>query len=263
MTTRTLASKVIIVGAAGIFCGVAAALAADTAAAQSTSKGSTKVQATLVTQFSGFAGSDENAQNLVTGLRQGAPITLSSPPPAPGQPAASLTFDTPTRPMGYGNVSISLALAKQQLANLGITDPTPQQIQAALTGGTVTTGSGATTQLPGILTLRSEGMGWGKIAKSQGMNLGQVVSGLKSAKPEAAAGGTVVNANAAAGGSRSSNAHARANETSGIVTAAGTSVAVHGDQQFSGGGQAGGIVRGDGTVTGARGSGLAKGQGRP
>jgi hypothetical protein len=262
MTTSTFASKVIMVGAAGIFCAAATASAAD-AASVSSSKGSTKVQATLVTQFTSFGGSDENAQSLVTGLRQGKPITLTSPPPGPGQPATSLTFDTPTRPMGYGNVSISLALAKQQLANLGITDPTPQQIQAALTGGTVTTGSGATTQLPGILKLRSEGMGWGNIAKSQGMNLGQVVSGLKSAKPDGVAGSATVNANTAAGGSRSPNAHARGSETSGIVTAAGTGVTVHGNQQFSGGGQAGGIVRGDGAVTGVRGGGFAKGQVKP
>ena len=48
--------------------------------------------------------------------------------------------------MGFGNVYISLALAKQQLSTLGITQPTPQQLQAALTGGTITqtTGTGAT-----------------------------------------------------------------------------------------------------------------------
>jgi hypothetical protein len=251
MTTSTWASKVIMVSATSVFCG-AAALAADTAAqSTSTSKGSAKVQAKLVTQFSSFAGSDGNAQSLVTGLRHGKSITLTSPPPGPGQPATSLAFDTPTRPMGYGNVFISLALAKQQLGNLGITDPTPQQIQAALTGGTVTTGSGATTQLPGILALRSEGMGWGKIAKSQGMNLGHVVSGLKSAKPDGAAGSAIVNANRATGAGRSSNVPARGSEASGIVTAAGTSVMVHGNQQFSG------------AAAGAHGGGLAKGQVKP
>jgi hypothetical protein len=33
--------------------------------------------------------------------------------------------------MGYGNVYISPALAKQQLSTMGITQPTPQQLQAA------------------------------------------------------------------------------------------------------------------------------------
>jgi len=89
--------------------------------------------------------------------------------------------------MGHGNVFISLALAKQQLGQLGITQPTPEQLQAALTGGTITTGTGATattTQLQGILTIRSQGMGWGQIAQKQGTKLGPVISGLKSANQQ-------------------------------------------------------------------------------
>lgn len=155
-------------------------------------QGDTRVQTRLASQFSAFAGSQENAQSLATGLRHGTPVTLTSTSSA-GQ-TSSLTFDPPTRPMGNGNVFISLALAKQQLANLGITQPTPEQLKAALVGGTVTTGSGATAQtttLKGVLALRAEGMGWGRIAKSQGMNLGQVVSGLKRANHSAAASGSV------------------------------------------------------------------------
>jgi len=85
--------------------------------------------------------------------------------------------------MGFGNVNISLALAQASLTNLGITNPTPEQIKAALTGGSVTTSKGTTT-LPGILTLRSEGKGWGVIAKSLDLNLGKVVSGTKTEKSE-------------------------------------------------------------------------------
>jgi hypothetical protein len=49
--------------------------------------------------------------------------------------------------MGHDNVFIWLALAKQQLGEAGITKPTPQQLQAALTGGSrsgigIVTGSG-------------------------------------------------------------------------------------------------------------------------
>ncbi len=86
--------------------------------------------------------------------------------------------------MGYGNVNISLALAEASLAKLGITNPTPEQLQAALNGGTVTGADGKTTTLTGILTLRSEGKGWGAIAKSLGMSLGQVVSASHSQKSE-------------------------------------------------------------------------------
>lgn len=191
----------------GILCATSAASGADTAtslpvsgqasttagATASTATGapaSTKVQTKLATQFSSFAGSKANAQSLVAGLRNGGPITLATPA-ASGQTSPTVTIDTPTRPMGYGNVTISLALARQQLANQGITQPTPQQIQAALTGGTVTTGSGAaarTVELRGILTMRSSGMGWGNIARSQGMNLGKVVSSTKTAvRPPVAA----------------------------------------------------------------------------
>ena len=85
--------------------------------------------------------------------------------------------------MGFGNVNIALALAQASLAKQGITNPTPQQLQAALVGESVTTSKGTTT-LPGILTLRSEGKGWGVIAKSQDLNLGKVVSGTKTEKSE-------------------------------------------------------------------------------
>jgi hypothetical protein len=85
--------------------------------------------------------------------------------------------------MGFGNVDISLSLAKAELAALGISQPTPQQLQAALMGGSVSTSKG-TTVLPGILTLRSEGKGWGVVAKSLGLKLGEVVSGTKSEKAE-------------------------------------------------------------------------------
>jgi hypothetical protein len=89
--------------------------------------------------------------------------------------------------MGFGNVFISLALAKQQLGQMGIAQPTPEQLNAALVGGTFPTGTTATgavttsEPLPGILTMRSEHMGWGQIAHKLGFKLGPVVSGLKHA----------------------------------------------------------------------------------
>ncbi len=133
----------------------------------------------LASEFSSFAGSTDNAKALVTGLRSGSSIMLTPG----GAGGSSTTFTPPTKPMGFGNVNISLALAQASLTNLGITNPTPEQIKAALTGGSVTTSKGTTT-LPGILTLRSEGKGWGVIAKSLDLNLGKVVSGTKTEKSE-------------------------------------------------------------------------------
>jgi len=139
------------------------------------SAGQKTVSRKIAADFTGFAGSQENAEALAAGLRNGAEITLT------GADGATATFTPPTGTMGNGNVYNSLALAKQQLANVGITDPTPEQTQAALNGGTVTGADGASYELQGILQMRSEGMGWGQIAKSEGMNLGKVVSSMKSA----------------------------------------------------------------------------------
>ena len=88
--------------------------------------------------------------------------------------------------MGHGNVYISLALAKEQLAAAGITRPTAEQLQASLMGGTVTTSTGKTT-LDGVLEMRSQNMGWGQIAQSLGFKLGPVISGMKSANAKLSA----------------------------------------------------------------------------
>lgn len=117
--------------------------------------------AQITPKYESFAGSQENLQSLATGLRNGTEITLTGG-------GTKTTFDVPTRPMGYGNVTRSLDLASRQLASYGITDPTPSEIQAALVGGTITTANGPVT-LDGVLTLRSQGMGWGKIAHTIGV----------------------------------------------------------------------------------------------
>jgi hypothetical protein len=65
--------------------------------------------------------------------------------------------------MGFGNVRHALTLSRAELRAAGIANPTPQQIEAAMMGGTVTTADGRTVQLKGVLQLRSQGMGWGQI----------------------------------------------------------------------------------------------------
>jgi hypothetical protein len=103
------------------------------------SKGQTAVINKIASDFSSFAGSTEDAQALVTGLRSGSAITLAgggtATPTDTTATAGSVTFTPPTGSMGNGNVYISLALAKQQLAAAGIIEPTPEQIQIALMGG--------------------------------------------------------------------------------------------------------------------------------
>ena len=213
--------------------------------------GQTNVVGKISGDFNSFLGSDANA--VVTGLRNGTPVTLTSmtttPSPTPGGLPVTTTTTTvitpPTGQMGFGNVYISLALAKQQLSTLGITQPTPEQLQAALTGGTITqtTGSGVTattttTDLPGVLTMRSQGMGWGQIAQKLGTKLGPVMSSMKSANKNFT--GT---ATASSKGNSSSTASAQnGSSKTGIVSGSGKphGNSVHGVSTGKGSGE--GIV---------------------
>lgn len=194
--------------------------------------GNARVQGRLVGEFSGFAGSDDNARSLVAGLRQGGDVTLVS---APGQPPETVTFTPATRPMGYGNVRIALALAREQLAQNGITQPTPDQLRAALAGGVVANGAGdpgSTTRLPGVLQMRADGMGWGRIAQSMGVKLGPVMSGRTS--PQGTATALTASTSAASANSRITTA---AGATSAATTAngRGNGAPVHADPRADAG----------------------------
>jgi len=205
-------------------------------------QGQTNVIGKISSDFTPFLGSDATA--VVTGLRNGTPIKLTSMTTTPSSTSGGLPVTTtnttvitpPTGQMGFGNVYISLALAKQQLSTLGITQPTPQQLQAALTGGTITqtagTGTTATTtktNMQGILTMRSENMGWGQIAQKLGFKLGPVMAGMKSANQNFASaatssskGSNEVSANGKASGSSENGIVSGGNRSpDGIVSASG------------------------------------------
>jgi hypothetical protein len=216
-----------------------------------TTRGEAAVSGKISADFRTFAGSTANANALVGGLRSGSPITLTSTNPQGA--TSSTTFTAPTGKMGYGNVFISLSLAQQQLVNAGITQPTAQQIQASLLGGTVTTDAGQTVKLSGVAQMRSDGMGWGQIANTLGFKLGPVVSGIKSAnanvaaQPVSTAGGAAAGANAA---------HTR----SGIVS--GTGAAAASASVSAGTGQGNAYGRGIVSGTGAQAAGnVGNGQG--
>jgi hypothetical protein len=245
------------------------------------SHGETNVTGKISGTFNSFLGSD--SPTVVTGLRNGTPITLTTTTPAATPGAASTVTTTvitpPTGKMGHGNVFTSLALAKQQLGQLGITQPTPEQLQAALTGGKIITGTGTETQLQGIWKMRSEGMGWGQIAQKQGTKLGPVISGLKSANQQM----TTTNASSTASQSTSSSSaivsgsgkpHGNSGQNvsgqnrsgEGIVGGSNRSTPsgnAYGRGIVSGsGGQAGGGNSGITTAGGHGNSGQAKGQGK-
>lgn len=177
--------------------------------ADAAGRGQARVQQRIVSDFAGWAGSGENAGALVTGLRSGTSIRLY------GAGGESVSFQPGTRPMGYGNVYISLALARARLVAQGITEPTPLQLQTALTGITLASGSPPQSlQSRGVLQLRSDGMGWGRIAQVYDLKLGPVMADMHSAHHSLVSTG----APAMAGPVRAS----------GIVTASGTAPAMNG-----------------------------------
>ncbi len=121
----------------------------------------------LIARYTELAGSKQNATSLVSGLRDGKEVKLTT-----GRTVE--TFTPPTGKMGYGNIDNALALAQESLADQGITQPTAAQLEAALMGGTIKTSSGETIKLDGILQMRADGKGWGQIAQSLGFKLGEI-----------------------------------------------------------------------------------------
>ena len=146
--------------------------------------GWTQTQSKLTSEFAGWAGSTQNAQALVTGLRNDSTITLTSTPASnSGTTATSASFTPATGTLGNGEVRIALSLAKADLSKMGIANPTPDQISAALNGGTITSSTG-TVSTQGVLGMRASGMGWGNIAKSLGVKVGGLMRSDKADKAD-------------------------------------------------------------------------------
>ena len=114
----------------------------------------------LIERYTHLAGSEENAASLIKGLREGQEVTLTNG-------GTTETFTPPTGKMGWGNVDNAIASAERLLKDQGITDPTPAQLEAAMTD---------------VLKLRADGMGWGEISKAQGFKLGEVKRAEKAEK---------------------------------------------------------------------------------
>ena len=106
----------------------------------------------LINRYAALAGSKENASALVTGLRDGKEVKLS-------RGTTTETFRPPTGKMGYGSVDNALSLAQASLAKQGVINPTLVQIETAVMD---------------VLNMRASGQGWGQIAHSMGIKLGDV-----------------------------------------------------------------------------------------
>jgi hypothetical protein len=137
MTPRALAASL----------AAALAVAANAMAATAPASETTR----LMTQYTDFVGGKANAEALVTGLRNGSPITIVT---SGADHTVSIAGFTPSAPMSYSSVASALAGAQRSLARMGITRPTAEQIQAALIGGEVLLPSGATAQMRGAVAAR-------------------------------------------------------------------------------------------------------------
>lgn len=155
----------------GVSAQLTGALRTTASASTHDATGTTVSADRLIQKYAVLAGSEENAQSLVTGLRNGTEVTLTSG-------SGDVTrFTPPTGKMGYGNVNIVLALADAQLSK--ISNPTDADLQNALMNGE-----------DGILTLRAQHMGWGRIANTLGYRLGD----LMRASPAKESAGAAVKA---------------------------------------------------------------------
>jgi hypothetical protein len=136
--------------AAAISIAASFAIAADAMAATAPATEATKLSA----QYSNWAGGRSNADSLVAGLRNAAPIALVTNGP---DRSVSIAGFTPLAPMSYGAVGSALASAQRSLARVGINKPNAEEIQAALIGGEVKTARAGATLVKGSLVSRAAG----------------------------------------------------------------------------------------------------------
>lgn len=131
---------------------LAASLAASLAVASSAMAApAANDTARIASQYSSWAGSSANAEALVTSLRNGSPVTIVT---TGADRSMSLAGFSPAGPMSYGNVNNALLNAQRTLARMGISQPTAEQIQAALIGGEVELPDGRTQALRGTVAVR-------------------------------------------------------------------------------------------------------------
>lgn len=118
----------------------------------------------LVEEFESLAGSHQNAQNLVIGLRNAKPVKMTPTATAPAVPEVS--FVPPTRPLSFVDIHKALSLAQAQLRSKRIENPTPAHLKASLAGGELPNAHGDMTRVIGILPLHQRGMSWEQIARA-------------------------------------------------------------------------------------------------
>ena len=106
----------------------------------------------LAEAYAPTIGSEDDARAVVEGMRAGKDVTV-----------AGTTVSGTGKTMGFGNIDIAMSLAKSQVG--------PNATSSAFLGA-----------LNGVMDQRASGLGWGQIAKSMGVTVGQVMGESKGAK---------------------------------------------------------------------------------
>ncbi len=215
------------------------ALPAFSQTTPSTTGSTTTPAAKLSSQYQTFAGSQKNSDGLITALRDGTSVTLVGPTLAGLPTTPSATFTPATGKLGYGNINIALSLAKADLAKVGITNPTPTQLAAALNGGNFATTTGPVT-MTGVLAQRQSGLGWGEIAKTMDVNLGSLVSSSKTDKAQAKSGTPGKSGETHASNASSAKGNSSGHDSSAAGHANSGNAGNNGNSSGSSGGNAGG-----------------------
>jgi hypothetical protein len=182
---------------------------------------STMPKSRLVDRYADLAGSTDAASKLISQLRSGGDFTVTetvttTTTNADGTTSTQTstvdrTVPNGAGPMGRGEVNITLSLAQALVDSGKYAD-----LQSALSGTTTTTsnadGTTSTTTSGGVLAMRADGMGWGRIAKQLGFNLGTLMS-ASNRNAAAATGSSKSEATTSATASTNAKVHGKPDTT--------------------------------------------------
>lgn len=101
----------------------------------------------IAASFASLAGGFDNAVALVEALRDGR--------------------DVPTAPMDWSDVRMALILARDALTAVGVMRPSGELLRCVLLGGEAPVPGARVVAFKGVLTMRAEGHGWGRIASER------------------------------------------------------------------------------------------------
>lgn len=123
--------------------------------------------ATIASRFVALAGGDDNAVALVESLREGAAVKLFYPGASPDDIPKVVAIEPPTGSMDWNDVRMALILTRDALTAVGVLRPSGEQLHAVLLGGEVAVPGARMVAFRGVLRMRADGDGWGRIASER------------------------------------------------------------------------------------------------